>query len=131
RDFGDAEIARLIAPRALIVEATRTIEVTGPPTATRDRRGAAPVGTIVSPSLDAVRGEVERARRYPGSRVELGGIEAFAKSLGMTPGNGAAPHDLRVNFDPDSRMHRQFDQLVAHTQAVVRRSPVNRTTFWS
>src|SRR5205085_1113232 len=29
------------------------------------------------------------------------------------------------------RMRRQFDQLVAHTQALVRRSDSNRAAFWS
>ena len=64
REFGDAEIASLIAPRALIVEASRGPHVAGPPPETRDRKGATPNGTLVDPPLDSVRAEVQRARLY-------------------------------------------------------------------
>src|SRR4051812_6046273 len=62
REFGDAELAKMVAPRALIVEASRFPEVAGPPPVTADRRGAAPTGRIATPPLEAVRSEVERAR---------------------------------------------------------------------
>ncbi|MBN8730815.1 MAG: dienelactone hydrolase family protein, partial [Acidobacteria bacterium] len=42
RHFGDAELARLIAPRALVIEAGVGPIIDGPPPATPDRRGAAP-----------------------------------------------------------------------------------------
>src|SRR5579859_5075784 len=64
REFGDAELASLIAPRALVVEAARGPHVSGPPPPTQDRRGATPNGTLVNPPLDSVRGEVERARLH-------------------------------------------------------------------
>jgi hypothetical protein len=41
-DFGDAGVAGLIAPRALIIEAAPAPQVSGPPPATKTRRGAAP-----------------------------------------------------------------------------------------
>src|SRR5260370_37700866 len=37
REFGDAELASLVAPRALVVEASRGPEIEGPPPATRER----------------------------------------------------------------------------------------------
>jgi dienelactone hydrolase len=43
---------------------------------------------------------------------------------------GQPPHDHRPTFDPSLRLHKQFDQLVSHTQALLRRSPQNRTEFW-
>jgi len=56
REFGDAELASMIAPRALIIEAARGPEVTIP------GQGGAP-GRLVSPQLEVVRKEVERARK--------------------------------------------------------------------
>jgi hypothetical protein len=41
------------------------------------------------------------------------------------------PANSRTNFDPASRLHRQFEQLVAHTQALIRSSGQNRTAYWS
>ena len=64
KEFGDAELASLIAPRALIVEASRGPEIAGPPPETEERRGATPNGKLVTPPLSAVQGEVERARPF-------------------------------------------------------------------
>jgi dienelactone hydrolase len=117
RDFGDAEIARLIAPGRLIIEASGYPEIAGPPAETRDRRGAAPVGAIVAPSLQDVRREAGPNVRV----VERDGAGALLSLLGITSASGAAaPPSLAA--DP-ARLHRHFDQLVAHTQAVIRRSP--------
>ena len=46
--FGDAEIARLIAPRRLLIEAAPAPPISGPPPVTPTRSGAAP-GRIPSP----------------------------------------------------------------------------------
>jgi len=157
REFGDAELAGMVAPRALIVEASRSPDVPGPPPGNTERRGAAPVGAIVTPPLDGVRNEVDRARPVfaalkatanlqlivsgdgqgsPGSDAAL---TALLRSLGAgfeptppaTPPPGTAPLDLRKNFDPSIRLHRQFDQLVAHTQTLIRGADRNREAFWA
>lgn len=62
-EFGDAEIASLIAPRTLIVEASRGPEIAGPPPVRPGRGGAAP-GQLVSPPLDSVEAEFHRARAF-------------------------------------------------------------------
>jgi dienelactone hydrolase len=141
--FDDAELAGMIAPRPLIVEASRFPEVAGPPPATPDRKGAAPVGQITTPPLDSIRKEAERAgknvhlvisgegRGAPGSAEAL---TAFMQSLGVSVSRlspGDPPSDLRPNFDPSIRLHRQFDQLVTHTQKVARESVQKRAAFWS
>jgi len=59
RDFGDAEIAALVAPRQLIVEHCPFPEVSGPPPVTEGRSGAAP-GKITTPPLAAVKKEIAR-----------------------------------------------------------------------
>jgi hypothetical protein len=39
--------------------------------------------------------------------------------------------DLRQDTNADSRLQRQFEQWVAHTQDLVRQSPQRRAEFWS
>jgi dienelactone hydrolase len=144
KGFDDAELTAMIAPRALIVEASRFPEVAGPPPETPDRKGAAPVGQITTPPLDSIRGEVERAQSGNVRLVVSGGgrgspgsseaLLALLKSLGVSRSQlstGDPPRDLRKNFDPSPRLHRQFDQLVAHTQRVIGESGEKRAVFWS
>ena len=144
KGFDDADLAAMIAPRTLIVEASRFPEVTGPPSATAQRKGAAPVGQITTPPLDSVRREVDRARSGNVQLVISGGgrglpgsdeaLVALLKSLDIPAqrlSGGDPPRDLRKNFDPAIRSHRQFDQLVAHTQQVIRESGAKRAAFWS
>jgi dienelactone hydrolase len=153
REFGDAEIAGMVAPRSLIVEASRPPDVAGPPRATRDRTGAAVLGAITAPAVASVAAEVERARPLfdslhaaghlqfiasaggNGPPFSIAALEALLHSLGIasapSSSQEASPHDLRKNFDPAVRLHRQFDQLVAHTQTLIRKSEQNRLAFWS
>lgn len=62
-EFGDAEIAGLICPRTLIIEAGAAPQVDGPPPVREGRSGAAP-GRIVMPPIEEVRAECERARPF-------------------------------------------------------------------
>jgi dienelactone hydrolase len=130
REFGDAELARMIAPRVLIVEAGKGPEIAGPPPATRERRGAAPNGRLVSPPLEAVLAEVQRAN-VASTRLVTSDDEAVAellKSLGGTRVRVAPMErgEFRPGYDPLPRLHRQFDELVEHTQKLVRESPGRR-----
>src|SRR6185369_16903761 len=130
REFGDAELAGMIAPRHLIIEAGRFPEISGPPPASAQRRGAAP-GAIVTPALASVRSEVDRARPLFASMKASGRLQFIASGEGQgSPGSQdaltallrslavepAKPlpersplRDLRTNFDPGVRLHRQFD----------------------
>ncbi len=145
--FGDAEIARLLAPRRLIVEATPPPSVTGPPPATPTRRGAAP-GRIPSPSTSDIETEVNRAKPtyaklsaadnlqfHHGPRTGQQSVALHALATSFSPiaptKSPAAPQDRRRAFDPSKRLRRQFDELVEHTQAVVRDSEFTRRRFWA
>ncbi len=147
-DFGDAGVAALVAPRALIVETANAPLVEGPPPESKQRRGAAP-GRIRTPTLEEVRSEAERARQYftqagakdrlrlveggaqPGSDAALRALlEALGVRTALAP-PGPQARDRRSDFDPQERQRRQFDQLVEFTQAVVRRSEAVRRQFWS
>jgi len=59
--FGDAELAALVAPRALVIEAVSGPVVAGPPERREGRQGAAP-GSLLPVPPEEVRDEVERAR---------------------------------------------------------------------
>src|SRR5690606_28869908 len=69
KEFGDAEIARLIVPRKLIVEYAKAPEVQGPPAplpgAARLGASAAP-GAIITPEFETVEKEVNRAKQLAG-----------------------------------------------------------------
>lgn len=151
-EFGDAELAGMIAPRALIAEACATPQVTGPPPVTGRRANTAcPNGTLRTPALEEVKQEVERARSFfapldaaeklqlavsedgqghPGSDEAM---SAFWRVLGVPRKPrplGPPPHTV-VPLDPARRLHRQFDQMVSFTQGLIRLSPRRREEFWA
>jgi len=143
--FGDAELATLIAPRTLIVEAARGPEVTLPD------KGGAP-GRLVSPKLESVQAEVERARRLtkglkPESWLELvvsgggsgpfGTVKALRGLLAASlPGTAPAPtvmaqENLLKQFDPQKRHKRQIYEIDRHNQWLLRESPYVRKDLFS
>jgi len=149
-EFGDAEVASLVAPRALVIEASRHPEVAGPPAERDGRRGAA-TGKITTPPLESVRAEFARAetlyRKAGGQKITLsvsadgtgqpGGTEAlnaFAAALGqpaLGPLSILVPKEERQGFNPAVRHAEQFQELIDHTQGLVRSSGAVRRAFWS
>ncbi len=152
REFGDAELASLVVPRALIVEACQGPQVAGPPPATEERKNyACPNGKLLTAPLETVEEEVDRARAFfaglqvdaklqlvasesgkgpPGSEAAL---REFLESLGRSGPllvTGSAPSRASVQEDPRLRLRRQFNQIVDFTQALIRKSPDRRTEFW-
>ena len=152
REFGDAELAGMIAPRSLIVEASEGPEVSGPPPGSQERKPyACPNGKLTTPSLETVKREVDRAlpffkglgaagklqliaseggRGLPGSEPAL---QAFLRALGVSGPLRPAGEPLTnidKNYDPTPRLHRQFNQMVDFTQALIRKSPDRRKEFW-
>jgi len=77
--FGDAELASLIAPRPLIVEAAAAVESEVPP-----GTGGGP-GKIVTPKLDDVRREFERAKGL------VSGLSPPARFEWIQSGDGSGP----------------------------------------
>jgi dienelactone hydrolase len=148
-EFGDAEIAGLIAPRTLVIEAGRGLEIEGPPTL-EGHAEAAP-GKLITPPIECVRFEFKRARAMfeklaaaeqlhliePGEQAGPGtdaAVTVFMQSLGadatLNP-SGGMPADLRGNYDREPRLRRQFDQLVGHTQRLLEESHHARAAFWA
>lgn len=148
-EFGDAEIASLIAPRPLVIETSRGPEVTGPPSVREGRGGAAP-GQLVSPPIYAVEPEFERARDFyeqldrddalclispvdglPGSEetltVLLAGLGVENAHIDSSYLLSSTPVD---GFDDDARQQRQFMQLVNLSQRFLREAASRRQQFF-
>jgi dienelactone hydrolase len=152
-EFGDAEIASLITPRTLVIEHSPTPQVDGPPPARDGRRPYAAPGRLRTPEFASVRAEVERAKALcpaggmkqpaitliagasgatvgPGSDAAL---RAFLRSAERLPESGSAAAEaavLRNVTYQQERQHRQVNQLVEHTQLLLRRSEAVRRQFW-
>ena len=146
--FGDAEIASLIAPRALAIESSPHPEVEGPPVASEGRNSGAAPGAVTTPPLEAVEAEFERARQLtdalqptvpltliksdsPGSdgllTTVLDGL-SVGRELDAT---SSPPTHHRQSFDPMPRLKRQYEQLIEHTQDLMREAEFDRVAFWS
>jgi dienelactone hydrolase len=153
-EFGDAEIASLIAPRSLIVEHSTVPKVDGPPKPHDGRGGAAP-GQLTTPDYESVEHEFNRAREILKNGKNLEKLELLTGTEGMTTGpgsdramtallkrlglkldqvkpSGKTPKDLRMEFSPLERQQRQVKQLEDHTQRLLRESErVRADFFWS
>lgn len=152
-EFGDAELAFLIAPRALIVEASRGPEIAGPPPP-RNGRADAAQGRLTTPKADEVAKEVDRARPTfaklnrenalvlvrPNDPSSLATEEArraflerlFGEKVPLKPVvSTALLKDARgASFDPRARMRRLVASWVEHVQKRVRTSELRRAEHW-
>lgn len=137
--FGDAELATMIAPRRLIVEACRGPELELP------GKGGAPA-RLVTPQLASVQAEVTRAEELGRMKIGLvtsdGGIgqcgsdQALgqllqALGLQLGPAASGAPERLPKAFDPAPRQSRQIQELDDHNQWLLVESPYVRQQFMS
>ena len=147
-EFGDAEIASLIAPRLLIIEASRGPEVAGPPV--REGRGGAAPGQLVSPPVDSAKAEFDRAHDFyqqldsddalhfistedglPGSQETLTALLAgLGVENGHIDGYHATASTTVDDFDYEARQKRQFMQLVNLTQRFLREAASRRQQFF-
>jgi len=152
-EFGDAEVAAMIAPRSLIIEAAKGPEVTMPGgnAYTASQRGNGAPGILVSPKLDDVRPEFERAHAmvaglHPSPQLQLvvsrntgqgpfgseGALRALLTALAgqarLVP-EGPAPENLWPGFDPAARQARQLHELDRHNQRLLAESQYTRQKF--
>lgn len=141
--YGDAELAMMISPRTLIVEACDHPEVTLPP-----GTGGAPA-QIRTPAVEIVQREAERAREsspYKNDWLELVGIgagpagspaalTAFVASMRSADSvelvAGAKVTVKRPLPDGEHRLHRQMRQIDQYTQRVLADSAAVRQQFFS
>lgn len=143
-EFGDAEVANLVAPRTLVVEASKFPAVAGPPPerteAGKLRRGAAP-GILQTPSLADVEREARRAPKLklvasangegnPGSNDALQAFLAGLEVRTTLNSSMVLPRDERGDFDSSSRMRAQVAQVTEYAQRLVRESDAVRREYW-
>ncbi|MDB6030702.1 MAG: hypothetical protein JWM16_1040, partial [Verrucomicrobiales bacterium] len=140
REFGDAEIASLIAPRALIVEHSEAPRISGPPPPRAGRSGAAP-GKISTPDVNVVETELVRAKELAkgfGERFQvisgnegrtvgpgaLFSLQNFLAGLGIVKIQkdmpSAALAEAADASVTEERQKRQVQELVEHTQRLLR-----------
>lgn len=137
--FGDAELASMVSPRTLIVEASRGPELVLP------SEGGAPA-RLVTPSLETVKAEFERARAFgaPGKSLLLAPQEspgAFGRDetlaavlqelqVGDTLAPiGPAPERLAAVADPAARQARQMHEIDRHSQHLLSESHYVRQEY--
>ncbi len=153
-EFGDAEIASLVAPRRLVIEATTVPRVDGkiPGFGSPEYPTS---GRLDTPTLDAVGGEFARAKTFFTSlsqsksialfettddagtveplEVEKA-IDSFLKGVDASrvPGGPAIAEltDGRHGFDPAARQARIVKNLTEITQAYLRTSELRRYEYW-
>jgi dienelactone hydrolase len=140
-EFGDAEIASLVAPRALVIGAFGYPEIAGPPQPSPGRAGAAP-GVLTAPPLAAVEAEFRRAQgltakfqsAVPFTLAKSGDetLDAFLGALGTKnePSAGTSAPQATRDTQYEPRFQRQFDQLVEHTQWALREGEARRAELW-
>ena len=141
-EFGDAEIASMVSPRTLIIEAGKGPEVTVAP-GTR----AAP-GRLRTPKLEDVRAEVQRLKKliapatfksnvrliasegvYGNSETSEALLESVAGAKVAPPRK--APERLAKSFDPKGRQERQIHEIDRHNQWLLGESAYVRKQFFS
>ena len=154
REFGDAEIASLIAPRRLIIEHSPAPRVDEPPRRDPERADATPE-KLSTPDYDSVETERERAQALldGGQAIGLTPPTLICGNEGMTCGPGSdraltallnglgvsieqvkrpgpAPVILRQPADPAARQRRQVEELEGHTRALARQCEGERARFF-
>ncbi len=151
-EFGDAEIASLIAPRALIVEASLAPEISGTPPPRPGRAGAAP-GVITTPRMASVQAEFARVQALCGPSLSRR-FHLIAAGSGGTPPLPGSPLALTAFWseltadrtplaalqappvttsripDVNARQRRQVAELEMHTQGLVQLAHHDRNAFF-
>jgi len=150
----DAEVAALVFPRALVLEACRVPDFAGPAKPREGRSGGAAPGRIGQVPTADFEDEFAAARGYaklldaearleragdPDTPEAAGGAEAlgpFLRSLGVDLRPGKLPKQ-EATLDPDAvaetardRMRRQVEELSRFTQRVLERSAATRAKDW-
>ena len=156
-EFGDAELAGMIAGRRLVIQPCRVPRVDGPPPVRAGRRSVAAPGRITLQRGESVRSEFQRARKLlarQGAEKQIrlawhehfaqqdagsaSAIEDFAEGLGIVasfdkppPKWKLSPKSNRPTAEQNqARQKRQFDELQGHVQDLMRKSPQVRDLRW-
>ncbi|MBM79217.1 MAG: hypothetical protein CMJ78_01325 [Planctomycetaceae bacterium] len=151
REFGDADIASLVAPRFLAIEDCEVEEVEGPANIAGRRGGSAP-GAIRNPSKEDVAAEYGRAKVhfeklkaadnivlhhagrqnvYVSSKLNAAGKKFIAELIGKEPSAQPLPDYSIAATHAAGRQERQFNEMVDFTQDLLRLSSKVRDKKWA
>jgi dienelactone hydrolase len=154
-EFGDAEIASLIAPRALVIEQSSVPEMIEQAVKEGDHieHSGWPFtgykGRIQTPQFENVQAEYNRISELTrpgfqpaylvsdqGKPLDFGSQQALEKFMGELGSKTAftrtdeIPADSRRSFDPAERQLRQLKELEDHVQWLLRDSDTERNQFF-
>ncbi len=156
-EFGDAEIASLIAPRSLIIEYSHTPEFIEDIEKYRNNPGQVESfpftgykGRLSTPDYEIVKNEFDRINelvksgfqtRYlvkgknndPVAFGSIQALEKFSSALGGTEViviSDEVPHDNRKSFSPEQRQFSQVKEMEDHVQWLVHISDMVRNDFY-
>ena len=153
-EFGDAEIASLIAPRPLVIEYSKVPEKleksTAKPAQINEFSATGYKGSLQTPELKEVQAEFNRidevtkkgfqpkyliadAGNRPiafGSKKALEKFVDFFKPKMLIPLSNEIPVDHRKSFNPEDRQIRQVKELEDHVQWLQRVSDMKRNDFF-
>ncbi|MDD4144987.1 MAG: hypothetical protein PHN68_10165, partial [Prolixibacteraceae bacterium] len=153
KEFGDAEIAGMVAPRLLVIEACKGPESDGPPKPPEGHRDVAAPGSLKTPATVSVRSEAERAGRIYsdlgvpekfqfvesalgfGSPASAEAVDRLLRGAGverenLVEGKRYQMADSRVGFDSDLRMKGEVNELMFHMDQLIAGSSEKRRRFW-
>lgn len=152
-EFGDAEIAGLIAPRTLVIEACKGPELNGPPVADETHSDVAAPGRLKTPPLKSVLLEADRTKEiyqklqvsekfkvavnsegngFPGSKNAL---QLLLDGIGVRTEIREPVENhfegRKIDFDVDNRMHNQITELLGHLDKIIDKCKIEREKFWN
>ncbi|MBI1344860.1 hypothetical protein GC163_01075 [bacterium] len=151
-EFGDAELAGMIAPRPLIIEAAAVPEVTTPYAPKPDRRAGAAPGHIKTAELPAVQAEFAMTQSIYESLQSADQLQLVVSGAAGTgqPGSTRAlralltemeveeldadmgdPLKIHTPIEAEARQQRQVQELVDFTQRLLKLSSKTRDQLWS
>jgi len=136
REFGDAELAALMAPRTLVVEHAAVPDFTSPPPVEKGRRNSAAPGALKTLPLADVEAEVQRAKTLNAvitfvKEDTANSLTTFVKPLGVTklaPERAPLRDESWNQTATDDRQRRTIRELEAHTQDVLSKCEFDRNS---
>ena len=134
REFGDAEIASLIAPRGLVIQYAEEPKADGPPPIHKGDKNYAAPGRLATPAYADVDAEFRRIDSLVPEKLQArklvkeNGDAALLELLGAKPAavEPAPLHDEGKFVAAPTRQNRQVKELDDHVQWLVRDSDVVR-----
>jgi dienelactone hydrolase len=134
KEFGDAEIATLIAPRGLVVEYSDVPET---PSFEAVSAEFGRIEALAGPGMlnqKLIHGEGNNPENRPVDIwISPKALISFADMLGIVSSMDLAedlPVDARIKLDTETRQRRQVLNMENHVQALVDVSPVTRNQFF-